>query len=657
MQIFSGLLLALALGLAVVFGGQTLDYTWGPALLALAGALLSALPRIPLRDGWPRMTRVGFGLLLLACGWILWRCAGSPVREFAREDALLAGSLLAACLWALLMAPGGSAMRLLMLALALLGFANLGVCLVQLKDPAFAWPFASRPAVFPSGFFGHYNHLADFSLVSAVMLLARAHRSEDPLAERWVQGLAALAAAACVVLSASRGGLLSLACALVVYLLLWAMLAWRDKAPHRKILALLSVVVPLLLALPAGEVLQKVEQRRGMEQSAGSVEATADNVFRLTFIGIAFDVAASHAWAGGGSRSFGWEKYAEWDPELHGSWDRFDDDLIHNELAQVATDYGWTGVLLVAAAMVAAGLAGVAGLMLRGRADRGGRDNGDAVAIGALAALVGTLVHSNFSFVTHTLPGALYLGLACGMALPRGLGSAAGGLGATRSAWIGRAMVLPLAGALGFAGWQASRCYRELWPVWFVPKGLAATSPDEALARIDRVRQRWPGAELAGAAAGIARAAADLPVLPPAEREEWLSRAAAYLAEAGRLNPHDPEWAINGANLLSTLGRDEEAEHDFARAVALQGGMESLFRARYHYARHLYQRWYRLWTRERRDEEALHQFLLARELLVEAKRVTPDGYWGTEGLALVAGLDEVIRFMEEAKVQPRAPER
>ena len=656
MQTISGLFFALALVLAVFLGGQTMDYTWGPALLALAGALGFALPGIPPREGWPRTTWLGFGVVLVACGWILWRCAGSPVREFAREDGLLAAALLTGCLWALLMAPGGIATRLAMLALALLGGVNLGISLYQLKEPAFAWPFASRPAAFPSGLFGHYNHLADFSLVAAVLLAARAHRAGDAAGWRVLFGAGSLAAGACVLLSGSRGGALGLASALAVYLGVWTVIAWRDKTPQRKILAVLSLIFPLALAMAAGTLLHQVEQRRGMVQSSGSVEGTADNVFRLTFVGIAFDVAAGHAWRGGGSRSFGWEKYAEWDPHLHGNWDRFDDDLVHNELAQVATDYGWTGALLVASAILTVGLAGVAGLLSRGGGGKSGTV-GDAAVLGALAAMAGTLVHSNFSFVTHTLPGALYLGLALGWALPRGGAGMAAGRGTARSAWIGRALVLPLAGTLGFAGWQAGLCYRELWPVWFVPKGLGATLPDESLARIDRARQRWPGAELAGQAAGIARRAAEQPVLPAGEREEWLAQAAGYYAEAARLNPFDPEWAINGANLLSTLGRDDEAERFFVRAIELQGGMESLFRARYYYGRHLYQRWYRLWTRERREEEALHQFLLAREVLTEAKRVTPDGYWGAEGLELAAGLEQVIRFLEEAKVRPRAPER
>ena len=39
MQAISGLFFSLSLVLAVILGGQTLDYTWGPALIALAISL------------------------------------------------------------------------------------------------------------------------------------------------------------------------------------------------------------------------------------------------------------------------------------------------------------------------------------------------------------------------------------------------------------------------------------------------------------------------------------------------------------------------------------------------------------------------------------------------------------------------------------------
>jgi tetratricopeptide (TPR) repeat protein len=642
MQLFSGILFALAMILAVVLGGQSIDYTWGPALLALAAALLTALPSLPPREGWPRMTRAAGLLLLIAGGWILWRCAGSPVREFARSDALLVGAMLSSCLWALAMPPGGTAIRALMAGLALLALANLGIGLHQLSDRSFAWPFASRPSGLPSGLFGHYNHFADFSLVMAVILAARFRSARDSRLERILQLAGAAAGIGCVVLSGSRGGLLSLGAALVVLIGAWALLAWRDKSRLRGAFAVAAILVALLAAMLGPAALKKVEARRG--NAKANLMATADNQSRWLLIGTAVDISAAHPWTGGGSRSFGWEKYPQWDPRDDGGVYEQNDDFVHNELVQVAVDYGWIGALLVAGAVVGVGLTGVAGLLGRERVDGAA----DSLACAGLAALAGTLFHSNTSFVTHTLPGAIYLGLACGFALPRQRPNAA----AQARAWAWRPLPAAFAALLAFAGWHASLTYRDLWPVWY---GQAAetSDPDEALDLVDRALRRWPDSEIAGRAAELARDAAEPAALPADERNRWLERTARLYDEAVRLHPYDPEWAINRANVLSSLRRDDEAERDYLRAIELQGGMEASFRSRYHLGLHLYQRWYRIWLEERREDEALHEFLRARDLLRAANSAAST----EQSRAALKGVEETIAFLEGAKVVPRAPAR
>lgn len=640
MQLLSGILFAVAMALAVALGGQTIDYTWGPALLALAAALLTALPALPPRDGWPRATRAAFFLLLLAGGWILARCAASPVREFARSDALLVVAMLSACLWAAVMPPRGAAIRALLAGLALVALLNLGIALRQLDDRAFAWPFASRPAGLPSGLFGHYNHFADFSLVAAAVLAAHALAAGQRRVERLWQLVGASAGIAGVILSGSRGGLTSLCGAAVVLVGARTLIAWRDKSRLRGILTATAITGALLAALLVPLALKKVEERRGNRNF--NLARTADSQSRWLLIGTAVDISAAHPWTGGGSRSFGWEKYAQWNPREDGGVYEHDDDFVHNELVQVGVDYGWIGALLVAVAISGVGLTGVAGLLGRRR----GEGAADASTCGGLAALAGTLLHSNTSFVTHTLPGALYLGLACGFALPRL---------ASEMAMRGRAGVrhaLPAAAALvlAAAGWQASLAYYDLWAVWF-GKAARTTDPGEALDRAGRALGRWPDSEIAGRAAEIAfdEAAAG----PDDERRDWLEQADRFYGQATRLHPYDPEWAVNHANALSALGRDEEAERDYLRAIALQGGMEASFRARYHLGVHLHRRWYRIWIDERRADEALHEFLRARELLRESDTIAPS----RESREALTGIERTIGFLEAAKVVPRAPAR
>lgn len=647
MQALTGILFALSLVMAVSLGGQTIDYTWGPALVLLGGSLLAACG-----EGWRLWRRspaawAGPLLMMAAAAWIVWRCWLSPVREFGRSDALLVFAMIAACAWGMVMPARGVAIRMAMATLALLGMADFGIGLRQLAVPEFAWPFAWRIPGFPSGLFGHYNHLADFSLVSAVLLAARFFFGGDRAGERVLQAAGVLANAGCVLISGSRGGMISLCVAAAVLVVLSALMAWRDKSRRLGPLVALSLGMPVVAVAVAVPVIRHFQERRGIEHA--TLEGFGDNQTRLIALGLAIDTAGRHFWTGGGSRSFGWEKYAAWDPEVHGLQAQ-NDDFVHNGILQVATDYGWTGALLVSAAVVAMVLTGLSGLMVRppGSAD-------DALTVGGLAAVAGTLVHSNFSFVTHTLPGAVYLGLALGLALPRA--------GAEESVpWRKTGVVaavagfLPLVLILAVAGTVASRAYHVVWPVWYGPANLTVAAPGQALERLAEHSRQWPAAETSGRTGHLARSLAEREGLTAAEREDYLERAAESYREATGLNPFDPEWPVNRANVLSHLGRAAEAEEEFERAIRLQGGTEGAFRARYYLAAHLYRRWYLAWTRERRAGEALGGFLRARALLDEADELTEPWIRGVEGKELRAGLEKTIAFLEGAKVLPEPPQ-
>jgi tetratricopeptide (TPR) repeat protein len=219
------------------------------------------------------------------------------------------------------------------------------------------------------------------------------------------------------------------------------------------------------------------------------------------------------------------------------------------------------------------------------------------------------------------------------------------------------ALTLPLVVGLEVAGLVASRAYLAAWPVWYGSDNLSAESPGLALNRLERMMRRWPAAESSGMAGHLARSVSEREGVLPDERGEWLGQAERLYAEASRLNPYDPEWPVNRANVLSYLGRDDEAEEEFARAILLQGGNEGSFRARYYLAAHLYRRWYKAWTRERRAGEALGGFLRARDLLDEAEALTEPWVQGMEGRELRDGLEKTISFLEGAKVLPEPASR
>jgi tetratricopeptide (TPR) repeat protein len=264
--------------------------------------------------------------------------------------------------------------------------------------------------------------------------------------------------------------------------------------------------------------------------------------------------------------------------------------------------------------------------------------------------MTGTLFHSNFSFVSHTLPGAMYLGLAFGFALPKR--SLALEMPSAPARFAPSVLTLPVAILLGLTGWRGSQTYRVLWPALFGREALAAAAPTLAVEHFQSAMALWPGSELAGKAGHVSRAAAATRGLTPSEQQESLIQATDFYATAAKLNPYDPEWPVNRANVLSVLGRADEAERDFARAIELQGGTERNFRARFYLASHLYRRWYDAWVKERRASEALGQFLRARDLLREADQQGGLDQLGKEAKDVETGLDETIRFLEGAQVRP-----
>ncbi len=645
--------MVLALALGVSLGGQTIDYTWGPALLALALALPTACGGASAFRERGKGTWIALAFLIFAWGWILWRCSSSPVREYARADALLAGGMIAGCVWALLAAPRGAAVRILMVGLTLLGLADLGIGLCQLRDPLFAWPFASRSAQpFPSGLIGHYNHLADFSLVSAAFLAARFLYARDSRPERVLQALGFVAAVSCVVMSGSRGGATALGTALAVLVVTAAFRAWRDKSKQARSLGIAAVVTLVLLAVAWVVVVRHSQERRGIQN--GGVEKFADNYSRLLTYGQALDMSLQHPLAGGGSRSFGWLKYAAWKPEESGLQPK-NDDFVHNELLQSAVEYGWGGALLIGAAALASILCSVAGLLSGGStaaAERARRGPVDAMMCGGLAAMSGTLMHSNFSFVTHTIPGAIYLGLAIGFALPRRLVESYPSAKATLLALL---ILSPLAGLLAWAGFRGSSAYRQLWPVSFGREQLGRIAPGLGMERMRAAIDTWPAADLSGSAGNLARQAAVREGLSADEAKDWFAQAADRYADARKLNPFDPEWAINRANVLSAAGRDADADAEYEAALRLQGGMEGTFRVRYYYARHLFGRYYRDWKEKQcPPERAMAGFIRARDLLKEAAPETEQWIRGKEEADLLKGVEDMVSFMEGAHIVPDA---
>jgi O-antigen ligase/tetratricopeptide (TPR) repeat protein len=99
--------------------------------------------------------------------------------------------------------------------------------------------------------------------------------------------------------------------------------------------------------------------------------------------------------------------------------------------------------------------------------------------------------------------------------------------------------------------------------------------------------------------------------------------------------------------MLSMAGRDQEAEAEFESAAMVWGGTG----INYLHAWHLRNKAERIW-KERNPAEALRLFLKARTLLAQAGPKPLPGDTADERAKLRQDLDQFIKFLQAAKIQP-----
>ncbi len=574
MPLASSIFLTAALVLAVVFGPQTRAWSWGPAMMALSISLLAVLPEIwkkgRAQSDWPTVT-----LGLITAGWFAWRAMNSPVAEFGHADLLLLTGAVGAFIAARTIAGIPVAEKSLEWGVALLLLASVVVVGMQLADPSFSPMFGTKDIARPTAFHAHYNEAANFFIAASLLVAGVAMFGKHPTATRVIWLVLAAAGLACVWLTRSRGGILGAAAGLGVFATMALVVGRRRNA---RWFAPALVALPLIAMGVTAFWIMGWREAQSTRGSDASIEALLDDG-RLHFLGIALSCIGLHPPAGGGSRSFSWEYFQIADGKAQGGTTSARPELVHNELVQSATDYGLIGFGLLIGLLATMVLMVALRVLFEKRPPQPCPQ--DAWRIGGLAALTGMLVQSSFSFVFHLMPGILLLGICLGW------------ISRTAEYREGKAVMtnrilLTLAAAaclwiLVPASWKGIRVSRILWPVYFnTDQPATVESRAEALGDAIRI---WPQAAFYQERGKIYQ---KLATDPGAGREavEYADWAIADYAAGARLHPYEPDLAVNRANLLSQLGRDEEAESAYATAIRLQGGMEAAFRGHFSLAKH-----------------------------------------------------------------------
>ncbi len=574
MPALSSLFLVIALVLSVVIGPQTRPWVWGPALVALGLAALTAVPVI-----WKRGKSVpDFGVILLGAvtaGWFGWRAWVSPVAELGQADVLLVATAVGGFVSVRAIADYPLAERILLWGVGLLLVANLVVIGQQIVDPTVVPLIRSRGTiVWPSGYFAAYNEAANYLIASAMCVGGAAVFGRHARATRVLWGIVALAGLAAVWFTRSRGGIFGAAVGCGVFAALALIMAKRRGS---RAFAPALLAIPLIgLALGAWLIIGW-QHAQDAHRAGSSIAQLFDNDCRLYFLGLALACIGMHPLTGGGSQSFSWECYQFWDAKAQGIGVARP-DMVHNEWVQAATDYGLMGAGLII------GLLGTVAvvLMLRVLFEESPtpRDARDGWRLGAAAGLAGMLVQACFSFVFHMMAGVLLLGICLGQMSRSGARTSYRAALATRvlltlAALAGAAVMMP-------AGWVGSHVTGALWPIYF---GHDARPTTEA--RIDAFSEaidHWPQSAFYQERATLIQQSINSHENPGGR--EAAERAILDYQQATKFNRFDPAIAVNHANLLSFLHRDTEAEEAFATAIDLQGGMEPGFHGQFHLALH-----------------------------------------------------------------------
>lgn len=584
MPIISSIFLVLSLILAVVIGPQTRPWVWGPAMIALGIAVLAAMPAI-----W-RRGKISTDLGMLAFGavtaaWFAWRAWVSPVAELGQADLLLVAGAVGTFISIRVIAGHELAERILSWGIALLLLANLAVMGIQMIHPDFVPVYRSKLVNLPTGFFAHYNETANYLIASSMLVGAAALFGRHALATRIFWVLIAIAGIAGVWFTRSRGGIFGAAAACGVFALFLLILGKRRNA---KWFAPAVIAVPAIGVGVVAYLLIGWQEAQELRHAGSGLDALMDNTCRLYFLGIALSCIGLHPLIGGGSRSFSWECFRFADGKSHGDIITHRPELVHNELLQSATDYGLIGAGLLVVLLGTLALVAILRVLFEEQSNN--RNDRDAWRIGALAALAGMLVQSSFSFVFHLMTGILLLGICLGhmsrtpaqSATPRTLASR---ILLSAAALACAALLLPI-------GWKGLQVTRILWPVYFSKQ--LDTSAESKIDALNKALRIWPQPSLY-LERGITFQ--ELTTLKDQSYfHDFAERAIADYRSASQLHPFDPKFEINGANLLSQLQRDAEAEESFERTIALQGGMEPAFRGHFFLARHFLKKSIRLFN-------------------------------------------------------------
>jgi O-antigen ligase len=559
----------------------------------------------------------GAGIAVLAfVAWIAWRCLALPPDPALAEVDFVAMLGCVAAWAAVTMGLSDNRSRFVWLALFIaIGLGQAGVAAWQMSQRGFSMPFwwsEELRAIYEGrfwtrarGLFLNPNQFAWMMNALALLTLSVGAWGRVRVLARMLLLYVSAVFIVMSVLSASRGGLLSLAAGLAVFLLVSGGTIVAVLRRNR-VLMLTGMVLAVVLVGLAGWLtfsMSWVAQGRVDVLSAPGVLDSALQQADTAKVGDprgfylenGVRLLESAPLAGVGPEMFRYG--ARWYRDPHMSGDAV---FAHDDWLQLAAEYGYVGLVLGAAVLVlgvAAGVRAFVGGVARSHEMGGMTSSRGAFALGGACALVTFAAHSFTDFNMHIPANALLASMVLGLATaPRA---------EPRRVRGGVPGILILAGAAAAVCAMAiflNREGRAQWEMLQAANALARGQGDVALAHANAAAAARPDAPLAQALRGRAlysyeswlaqKDAAnwksddsedeedapateeseeddEKPLLTDEERAGIYRDSAASFARAATLQPLERLHWLGEAKAFLEVGRIDEAQKQFATAIGL----------------------------------------------------------------------------------------
>ena len=571
------------------------------------------------------------GLVLVSVGYFVVRACLSPVWDLGVEDLMLivsAGILYLTAGYAVTGKSGILLRQGLAWVVVVLLLLHVGAAVMQLNGEegySLSYYFTGVARSSPenvTGMYSYYGSFANFAVIAGLLCLSLGVWGRLSVMLRVMMCILGVVALALALWSQSRSAALSLIPALVVFgvLLLVSLAQHSARVRRRASKVMVSLGVCGLLA--GGVAAAWVFQNRAHDEQVSGVDVVFDSGVRSQYWAMAGDQWADFPIVGAGSRSFSYECFRYWSPNL--PTQNANPEFVHNEYLQLLADYGLVGLLLI---LVLFGWhfyrGGKQVRSLAVKIGEGGLKRGSnamALAIAGMSGMTAMAVHICFDFRTHLLANLLLLVSCAVWILPvaKSTVSLSGGPGVKESKMgsflLGLVLLAAGLGAVGlgcqqlWAGmplvknkmakedgaWQPATVNRDIW----IP------ALEESLARAPQ----WRRYQRLGTLYRI-----DADSLEGDAKDGAIDRAiTAYLSSIDR-HSHNPIPWINLAGIFTAEEQFELADDAYANAAELAKARERWFRMHSRWAT-LHQQWAVALWREGDNYLAEQRFLRAKEL-------------------------------------------